>query len=163
YIEGACEVRLPAGDPAVLGSKKTEYTPAQRAVAPTAGQPAPCECTKRPGDRRVPGVYTSSSRAPPHSPPVTDLASPAGRPGLVLVHLLARERPASADRPGSTAELLEFSGNQPALSSGDCLALVNTLNVHPRLGSVALLPSHRPVFPLRSGEPGPDDWSVLDW
>src|SRR5262249_11107259 len=30
-------------------------------------------------------------------------------------------------------------------------------------GTVALLDSHRPVYPLRFGSDLPDDWSVADW
>src|SRR5207248_1703111 len=44
-----------------------------------------------------------------------------------------------------------------------CLVAVNTLNTHPVLGCVALLNSHRPVFPLRFGGDRPDHWSVADW
>jgi hypothetical protein len=41
--------------------------------------------------------------------------------------------------------------------------VVNTINTHPELGTVSLLSSHRPVYPLRFGVPGLDDWSVADW
>src|SRR5439155_24806982 len=51
-----------------------------------------------------------------------------------------------------------------ALLAYDCHVAVNTLNEHPVLGTVALLNSHRPVFPLRFGAPDAlDDWSVADW
>jgi hypothetical protein len=37
------------------------------------------------------------------------------------------------------------------------------LNAHPALGTVALLNSHRPVFPLTFGGEDPDDWGICDW
>jgi hypothetical protein len=61
------------------------------------------------------------------------------------------------------SNLLAFSGNEPCLQVPGHLVAVNTLNVHPVLGTVALLDSHRPVFPLRFGAPdGLDDWTVAD-
>ena len=56
-----------------------------------------------------------------------------------------------------------FSG-QPGAANGRGLVAVNTLNTHPVLGSVALLHSHRPVYPLAfGGGDDTDDWSVCDW
>jgi hypothetical protein len=44
------------------------------------------------------------------------------------------------------------------------VAVVNTLNSHPVLGSLALLNCHRPVYPLTFGGPdGLEDWSLADW
>ena len=40
---------------------------------------------------------------------------------------------------------------------------MNTLNSHPVLGTVGLLHSHRPIFPLSSGGTETDDWSLCDW
>ena len=51
----------------------------------------------------------------------------------------------------------------PALEADGRAVVVNTLNVHPVLGKVALLHSHRPVFPLAFGGEDTDDWSICDW
>src|SRR5262249_58080780 len=74
------------------------------------------------------------------------------------------ERPPQEGRPGAFPGLLAFSGARPALEVPGCQVVVNTLNRHPVLGTVALLNCHRAVYPLHSGAPGrPDDWSVADW
>src|SRR5436305_394327 len=70
-----------------------------------------------------------------------------------------RLRISDAAGPG----LLAFSGTRAALEAPGCAVAVNTLNAHPTLGTVGLLNSHRPVYPLRFGAPGADDWSVADW
>jgi hypothetical protein len=83
--------------------------------------------------------------------------------GLDVVNLLARDRPSHSERHAAVVNLLAFSGTRPALD-GSPLVVVNTCNTHPVLGTVALLNSHRPVYPLRFGAPdGLDDWSVSDW
>ncbi len=41
--------------------------------------------------------------------------------------------------------------------------MVNTFNDHPKLGSLALLSTHRPIFPLRAGDPGFEDWTLGDY
>src|SRR5207247_343650 len=65
---------------------------------------------------------------------------------------------------------LEFPG--PLISTGlmsfqetpGTLVVVNTLNTHPVLGQLALLNTHRIVFPLRfGGSAGLDDWTLADW
>jgi hypothetical protein len=83
--------------------------------------------------------------------------------GLDVVNLLARERPPREGRPAALVNLLAFSGTQPALP-GSPSVVVNTCNIHPVLGTVALLNCHRIVHPLRFGAPdGLDDWSISDW
>src|SRR5262249_20941946 len=56
-----------------------------------------------------------------------------------------------------------FSGQTPALARDGRAVVVNTFNTHPVLGKVALLNSHRPVFPLTFGGEESDDWGVCDW
>jgi hypothetical protein len=69
-----------------------------------------------------------------------------------------------ANTYATTPNLLAFSGQEPALERGGTSVVVNTLNAHPVLGKVALLNSHRPVFPLTFGGPEEtDDWGVCDW
>jgi hypothetical protein len=53
-----------------------------------------------------------------------------------------------------------FSGQAPAVGG----VYVNTLNVHPTLGRLALLNCHRAVYPLTFGQMDEtDDWSLADW
>jgi hypothetical protein len=155
YIDGACEVRLPPGQITVEVSKGVEYTSVFREVQLAAGQLALRLTIDRWIDPRPVGWHAGDVRAhelPPHA----TLLEGAGE-GLAVVQLLARER------PGALRNLLAFSGTEAALRSSECQVAVNTLNEHAVLGTVGLLDSHRPVYPLRFGEPGPDDWSVADW
>jgi hypothetical protein len=177
FIDGACEARLPPGLLTVEIAKGPEYLPLHRQVSLASGQVSLRFTIDRWTDERPAGWFAGDTRAtdlPPHAA----LLEGAGE-GLFLVNLLAYERPpsgnAAAATPAAAPNLLAFSGAEPALrlvlgraehglGSPDCLAAVNTLNTHPVLGSVALLNSHRPVFPLRFGQPGePDHWSVSDW
>jgi hypothetical protein len=63
----------------------------------------------------------------------------------------------------TTPNLLAFSGQVSAVERDGCSVVVNTFNSHPVLGKVALLNSHRPVFPLTFGGEDTDDWGVCDW
>ena len=83
-----------------------------------------------------------------------------------VVNLLAMPFPVlalDANTYTTTPNLLAFSGQVPALERDGCSVVVNTLNTHPVLGKVALLNSHRPVFPLTFGGEETDDWGVCDW
>jgi hypothetical protein len=155
YLDGGCEVRLPAGVPVVVEvSKGPEYSPLLREVTLGAGQISLRLSVSRWADLRPDGWYAGDTRAGGLSPRAALLEGAAE--GLAVVNLLAAGRPAR--------DLLEFSGTRPAAEAPGHLVAVNTLNAHPALGTVALLDSHRPVFPLRFGAPGAtDDWSVADW
>ncbi len=155
YLDGGCEVPLPAGVPVTVElSKGPEFSPVLREVTLGPGKVALRLTADRWVDLRPAGWYAGDTRAHALTPHAALLEGAAE--GLAVVNLLARERPAH--------DLLAFSGTRPALEAPGCLVAVNTLNTHPVLGTVALLDSHRPVFPLRFGGPdGTDDWSVVDW
>jgi hypothetical protein len=159
-IDGACEVRLPAGKVVVEVHKGVEYPPLRREVTLGPGQISLRLAVERWVDLRREGWYAGDMRAHELSPHAALLEGAAE--DLAFVHLLARER-AAAGRPAAISNLLAFSGTKAALEGMGCAVAVNTLNSHPVLGTVALLNCHRPVFPLRSGDPGEDDWSVADW
>jgi hypothetical protein len=162
YIDGACEVRLPAGKVIVEVHKGVEYVPLRREVVLGAGQISLRLAVERWADLRAEGWYAGDARAHELSPHAALLEGAAE--DLAFVHLLARERPAEHGRPAAVSNLLAFSGTKAALEGQGCAVAVNTLNGHPVLGTVALLNCHRPVFPLRFGDPeGSDDWSVADW
>ena len=64
----------------------------------------------------------------------------------------------------TTPNLSAFSGQSPCFQAHGSSVIVNTHNRHPVLGSLGLLHSHRPVFPLTFGPPdSADDWSLRDW
>jgi hypothetical protein len=154
YVDGACEVRLPAGPVTVEVHKGPEYLALLREVPLGAGQISLRLAVDRWTDLRAEGWYAGDTRCL-SLPPNAALLEGAAE-DLAVVNLLAAE--------GQVSNLLAFSGTKPCLEMPGHLVAVNTLNVHPILGTVALLDSHRPVFPLRSGDPdGRDDWSVADW
>lgn len=169
YIDGACEVQLPPGEVTVQVSKGPEYRSAIQTVTLGQGKISLRLEIERWTDERTQGWYSGDVRAHDLSPHAAQLEGAAE--GLALVEVLARERPRGLSednegrtRPGAYPNLLAFSGARCALESSECRVAVNTLNVHPVLGTVALLHSHRPVYPLRFGAPdGCEDWSVTDW
>jgi hypothetical protein len=161
YIDGACEIRLPAGNILVEAAKGPEYSPLRRQVTLGAGQISLRLGVERWIDLRQEGWYSGDTRAHALTPHAALLE--AGGEDLAIVNLLAEETCAADDRPVSLPNLLAFSGTTPALASPGHLVVVNTLNRHPFLGTVSLLNSHRAVYPLRFGAPDLDDWSVADW
>jgi hypothetical protein len=155
YLDGGCEVRLPAGVPVTVEiAKGPEYSPLFREVKLGAGQISLRFTVDRWTDLRRDGWYAGDTRVRALTPRAALLEGAAE--GLAVVNLLAGERPAR--------DILSFSGTRPELESPGHLVAVNTLNTHPVLGTVSLLDSHRAVFPLSFGGPeDTDDWSVADW
>ena len=161
YIDGTCEVRLPPGPIHVEVHKGPEYVPLRLNVVLGPGKISLRLTIERWTDERTRGWYSGDCRAHELSPHAARLEGAAE--GLDVVNLLARQRAAQDGRPAAFINLLDFSGARPTLEGSPCVA-VNTCNVHPILGTVALLNCHRVVYPLRFGAPeGLDDWSVADW
>jgi hypothetical protein len=161
YINGACEIRLPAGNVHVEAAKGPEYSPLRRRVTLGPGQISLRLGVERWIDLRQEGWYSGDTRAHALTPHAALLEAAAE--DLAVVNLLAEETLPVSDNSVSLPNLLAFSGTVPTLASPGHLVVVNTLNAHPLLGTVSLLNSHRAVYPLRFGVPGPDDWSVADW
>ena len=164
-IDGHCEVKLPAGVPLrVQATKGPEYTPLDETVTLGPGKMALRFAVQRWIDMAAEGWITADSRCHFLSP--HDALFEAAAEDLSLVNLLATVQPyPSLDGtlyPTAT-NLAAFSGQVPALEAGGRTVVVNTLNVHPVLGTVGLLNSHRPVYPLTFGGEESDDWSVCDW
>lgn len=166
YVDGACEIRLPSGVPLrVRIEKGPEFTPIDESVTLGPGQMALRFAVQRWSNLRETGWFPGDTRVhflPPHSALIEAAAE-----DLAVVNLLAHET-AVPSQDGETylsvPHLTAFSGQNTALSNDSAAVAVNTLNIHPVLGSVALLHAHRVVFPLRFGGPDyPDDWSVCDW
>ena len=156
YIDGACEVPLPAGVPLrVQVTKGPEFTPLDEAVTLGPGQMALRFSIKRSSDLRSKGWHSGDSRC--HFLTPHDALLEAAAEDLDVVNLLAIEEPFRDFR--TAQNLAAFSGQSAALEAHGHMVAVNTLNVHAALGKVGLLYSHRPIFPLASQ----NDWSLCDW
>jgi hypothetical protein len=162
FVDGTCEIRLPSGVITVEASKGPEYSPLRREITLGPGKISMRLAVERWTDLRTERWYSGDTRATSLSPHAALVEAAAE--DLAVVNLLALERPGSGDSPPALPNLLAFSGSVPALQTPGHMVAVNTLNIHPLLGAVALLNCHRVVYPLRFGGPdGADDWSVLDW
>ena len=165
YIDGACELPLPAGVPLrVQAAKGPEWTPLDETVTLGAGQIALRFALARWTDSRADGWVTVDTRCHFIGPHAALLEAQAE--DVSVVNLLATPFPVlalDAHTYTTTPNLLAFSGQVPALERDGCSVVVNTFNAHPVLGKVALLNSHRPVFPLAFGGEETDDWGVCDW
>ena len=165
YIDGACEIPLPPGQLRAEISKGPEYRPMDTTVELVAGKLSLRLAIERWTDLRAEGWYSGDTCVhfvPPHAALLEAQAE-----DVAVVNLLAKET-VSRDRVGkrvlSLANLTAFSGQRFALEAPGHGVAVNTLNEHPELGRLALLHSHRAVYPLRFGAPvGPDDWTLADW
>lgn len=164
YIDGACEIPLPAGVPLrVQATKGPAWEPLSETVTLGAGQ-----ISLRFALRRVwnaegwVSVDTRAHFVPPHAALLEARAE-----GLDVANVLAvplNVLALDANTYTTVPNLLAFSGQVPAVEAGGAQVVVNTFNVHPVLGKLALLNSHRPVFPLAFGGPeDTDDWGLCDW
>jgi len=164
-IDGACEIPLPAGVPLrVQATKGPAYHPIDETVTLGAGQLTlrlPIQRWAYAADDAWLSVDTRCHFLTPH-----DALLEAAAEGIDVVNLLATVQrfPALNGTAYLTVpNLTAFSGQVPALERDGTAVVVNTFNVHPVLGSVGLLNSHRPVFPLTFGGDEPDDWGICDW
>jgi hypothetical protein len=165
YIDGACEIPLPTGvSLRVQVAKGPEFTPLDETVTLGAGQISLRFAISRWADAYADGWVSVDTRCHFITPHAALLEAQAE--GVDVVNLLATPFPMlalDANTYTTTPNLLAFSGQVPALERYGCAVVVNTFNTHPVLGKVALLNSHRPVFPLAFGGEDTDDWGVCDW
>jgi hypothetical protein len=160
-IDGTCEIALPSGRIFVEVHKGPEYESFTHDEMLGPGKMAVRLEIKRWSDIRQEGWYSGDTMVAIISPHAALLEAEAE--DLAVVNLLAMHFP-WREKTWCAPNLLAFSGQLPALERSGCIVVVNTNNLHPKLGSVTLLNCHRIVFPLRFGEPfGPDDWAVGDW
>lgn len=161
WIDGACEVMLEPGKYWVEVTRGNRYTPLARWVEVKPGQAA-LRLLLDPEPGPWPGWMIGDARCHGLSAAAAGLEGAAN--GMDLVHLLAREYQPNPDAPADISSLLQYSGQGAALTHDCCEVFVNTLNTNPILGSISILNSHRPVFPLASCTPeSPELWSILDW
>ena len=165
YIDGACEMPLPAGVPLrVQAAKGPEWTPLDATVTLGVGQISLRFTIARWTDSRAEGWASVDTRCHFISPHAALLEAQAE--DLDAVNVLAMPLQVltmDANTYTTTPNLLAFSGQVSALERAGHAVFVNTFNAHPVLGKVALLNSHRPVFPLAFGGEESDDWGVCDW
>ncbi|HEY1186051.1 MAG TPA: hypothetical protein VGE74_00280, partial [Gemmata sp.] len=165
YIDGACEMPLPAGVPLrVRAAKGPEWVPLDEDVTLGPGQISLRFSIARWADMGAEGWVTADTRChflSPHAALLEARAEDLDVTNLLVTpfRLLALDANTYATAPN----LLAFSGQSPALEAGAHAVYVNTFNSHPVLGKVSLLNSHRPVLPLTFGGEEPDDWGVCDW
>jgi hypothetical protein len=165
YIDGACEMPLPAGVPLrVQVAKGPEWTPLDETVTLGGGQISLRFAISRWADTRTDGWMSIDTRCHFLTPHAALLEAQAE--DVNVVNVLAMPFPLlalDANTYTTLPNLLAVSGQVPALERAGCSVVVNTFNTHPVLGKVALLNSHRPVFPLSFGGEETDDWGVCDW
>jgi hypothetical protein len=165
YIDGACEVALPAGPILVELWKGPEYRPQQTETALAAGKLALRLSVERWADLREQGWYSGDVRCHFLTPHAALLEAAAE--GLAVVNVLAHECRVEDQyhkRVPAIPNVLAFSGQKPVLEAPGHLVAVNTHNSHHVLGSLGLLNCHRAVYPLTFGGPdGLDDWTLADW
>jgi len=151
YIDGACEVRLPAGPLHLAYTKGPDYLPGQVTLERRVGQMAlRCEIQPRRQPRQQ-GWYGGDCFVEQLSPAAAGLEAAAE--GLDFVHLAA----------SSETELLEFSAQEPAWSRDGTLVAVGTWNGRQSSPSLLLMHTHRVVFPLRQTDPGFEHYTLADW
>jgi hypothetical protein len=173
YIAGSCEIALPPGLIHVTICKGPEYLPVEQEIQLAAGKLALRFTLERWSHHRQYGWYPGDVRAHFLSPQAALLEGAAE--DLTVVNVLARawvlmDNPIAVECPRQRMaypNLLEFSGQQPALADQDCMVIVNTENSHRQLGWLGLLHCHRAVYPLYfGGHVGTDyldNWTLADW
>jgi len=164
-IDGACEVPLPAGPIRAELWKGPEYWPQSVGTQLAAGRLALRLSIDRWTNLREQGWYAGDTRCHYLSPAAALLEAAAE--DLAVVNVLAFadriQDPAAGEVP-AIPNILDFSGQKPALEIPGHVVAVNTHNSHPVLGSLGLLNTHRVVYPLAFGGPdGADDWTLHDW
>ncbi|VTS01244.1 CehA/McbA family metallohydrolase [Tuwongella immobilis] len=165
-INGACEIQLPTQVPLEVEILKgPEFRPIRTTVTLNQGQMALRFVIERISDLRSEGWLAGDGRVHGFSPHEAHLQAQAE--DVAIVNLLATAT-MHASMDGHCYETIPqmaaYSGQQPALAGDGAWVAVNTFQQHPMLGQVALLHTHRAVFPLVfGGMDATDDWSIVDW
>ena len=162
YVDGSCEILLPAHPVEVEILKGPHFTPIKRTVALGPGKMALRFVLERSPNPPPQGWYSGDCRCHELSPHAALLEGAAE--GLAVVNLLARQRKGQFQEGAPSSPSLEaFSGQMPCLTSPESVVAVNSFNVHPQLGNLSLLSCHRPVFPFQAGGTNFEDWTLGDW
>lgn len=151
-IDGACEITLPPGPLRIQARKGPEYRPLDVEVELLAGKMSLRFAMERWTNLASLGWFAGDSCAFEMSPHAALLEAMVE--DLAVVDLLVRER------DGTLANILAYSGQQPALARPGHMVVVNTANQSPEC-RLLLLNTHRVVYPL-SFQRG-EKWSLIDW
>ncbi len=161
YIDGACEIRLPAGSLLIEIAKGFEYKPLREQVQLAPGKLALRFNLERWADSRKDGWYAGDVHAHALTPHAAVLEGSAE--DLAVVNLLAQlvgqfgyDLETGAGRyHDAIPNILAFSGQQPALQLPECMVVVNTANRGEAWGSfLAEQPPPRLPTPVRAGRRG---------
>jgi hypothetical protein len=165
YIDGTCEIELPAGHIFVEIHKGPEYRRCDLHVMLLPGQLALRGTIERWIDLRGQRWYSGDVRAHSLTPHAALLEAAAE--DLAVVNLLitmdfpARVCSWEGKAYRTATNILAFSGQRPALEMPGHMVVVNTHNVQTSLGSLGLLNCHRVVYPLIAADS--EDWTLADW
>jgi hypothetical protein len=164
-IGGTCEIALPPGNSLVEFSKGPEYRPESVETELLPGKLALRFNIERWIDLRNQGWYSGDTRSHYLSPAAALLEGAAE--DLAVVNVLSFDDTITdsfGKKYKTLPNILDFSGQEPALMRPGHLVVFNTHNTHPVLGSLGLLNCHRGVFPLSfGGTDSVDDWTLRDW
>jgi hypothetical protein len=169
YIDGTCEIELPAGPILVEVHKGPEYKPRFLEVMLKPGQLSLRTTVERWIDLRTERWYSGDMRAhflTPHAALLEGAAEDLAVVNLLVTADEVRSRVHSRDGRlyPVISNILAFSGQSPALESHSHMVVVNTHNVHLPLGSLGLLNCHRVVYPLFvDAASRPIDWTLAAW
>ena len=116
YVDGSCEILLPADPVEVEIVKGPEYAPIARLVTLGTGKMALRFVLERSQNLPARGWYSGDCRCHELSPHAALLEG--GAEGLAVVNLLARQRASQfLEHPSSLTLLEAFSGQTPCLAS----------------------------------------------
>jgi hypothetical protein len=161
YIDGTCEIALPAGRIDIEVSKGFEYTPLKERVDLKAGQLSIRLKIARWINLCEQGWYSGDMHVECMPPHATLLEAQAE--DVAVVNLLARATFASSEVL-AIPNIDAFSGQKPCLEVPGHMVVVNTVNWHPVLGELRLLNCHRVVYPLCFGNVhGFNNWTLAAW
>ncbi|MBI3407150.1 MAG: CehA/McbA family metallohydrolase [Planctomycetes bacterium] len=179
YVDGAFEIALQPGSIHYEISKGPEYTPLNETFDLIPGKLALRLTLRRWIDMRAQGWYSGDGRChymTPHTALLEGRAEDLSVVNLLICETTVREGenafgwddpPQPYPHFNAVPNLDAFSGQSECVRSDECLVAINTFNSHPRLGSLALLHTHRIVYPLTFGYRTPlerlDNWSLADW
>jgi hypothetical protein len=165
YIDGTCEIRLPAGPIDVEVSKGPEFKPIHQPVSLGTGQVSLRFAMERWANMAEQHWYSGDCSVFNLTPHAALLEAAAE--DVAVTNLLAEaccKRAHDSTNYTGYSNILEFSGQRPLLERRGHMVVVNTSNWHLRLGILHLLNCHRIVYPLSFGGPDAfDDWSLADW
>src|SRR5262249_25449594 len=133
YIDGSCEVPLPAGVPLVIEARHgPAYMPLRHEVVLSPGQMALRLTMERFVDYRAKGWYSGDTRCHFLSPHAALLEGMAEDMDVVNLLVTECQVPSLDGRLyPSLPNMIAFSGQRPAVERDGHIVAVNTFHAHP--------------------------------